>query len=154
MSSGNMRDQLNETARKIQEAKEAASRIPGVDNKKTAEPPRPEFRAPGTGTSGAGTRAVPPGIAKEAPMSGMSKLSQSHESQPSSGTVSGGVMGFYTVKKGDTLSGIAKKYYGMATEPYWKLIQNANQDLIKDPNKIYPDQVFKIPVLPEEMKKK
>jgi nucleoid-associated protein YgaU len=60
----------------------------------------------------------------------------------------------YTVKKGDTLSQIAKNHYGFATQPYWKLIQDANKDLIKYANLIYPGQVFKIPELPEEMKKK
>ena len=60
----------------------------------------------------------------------------------------------YTVKKGDTLSQIAKNYYGFATQPYWKIIQEANKDIIKDANLIYPGQVFKIPALPEELKKK
>lgn len=59
----------------------------------------------------------------------------------------------YTVKKGDTLSQIAKNHYGFATQPYWKLIQDANKDIIKDANLIYPGQVFKIPELPEAMKK-
>ena len=59
----------------------------------------------------------------------------------------------YTVKKGDTLSAIAKKYYGSGSKPYYELIQKANPDLIKDVNLIYPDQVFKIPVLPPELKK-
>lgn len=60
----------------------------------------------------------------------------------------------YTVKKGDTLSKIAKDFYGFAAQPYWKLIQDANKDIIKDANLIFPGQVFKIPVLPEELKKK
>ncbi len=64
------------------------------------------------------------------------------------------VLAEYTVKKGDTLSQIAKNYYGFATQPYWKIIQEANKDIIKDANLIYPGQVFKIPVLPEELKKK
>ncbi len=60
----------------------------------------------------------------------------------------------YTVKKGDTLSQIAKDHYGSGSQPYWKLIQEANKDIIKDANLIYPGQVFKIPVLPEVLKKK
>ena len=59
----------------------------------------------------------------------------------------------YTVKKGDTLSAIAKKYYGSGGKAYYELIQKANPDLIKDVNLIYPDQVFKIPELPPELKK-
>lgn len=49
----------------------------------------------------------------------------------------------YTVKKGDTLWGIAKKYYGKGSQ-YTK-IYNANKDKIKNPNLIYPGQVIKIP---------
>ena len=59
----------------------------------------------------------------------------------------------YTVKKGDTLSQIAKDHYGSGSQPYWKLIQEANKDIIKDANLIHPGQVFKIPALPDELKK-
>ncbi len=60
----------------------------------------------------------------------------------------------YTIKKGDTLSQIAKNFYGFATQPYWKLIQEANKEIIKDANLIYSGKVLKIPVLPDELKKK
>ena len=60
----------------------------------------------------------------------------------------------HTVVSGDTLSAITKKYYGSATKPYWDLIQKANSDIIKDANLIYPGQVFNIPELPAELKKK
>lgn len=49
----------------------------------------------------------------------------------------------YTVKKGDCLWNIAKKYYGKGSE--YPKIYNANKDKIKDPNKIYPGQVLTIP---------
>lgn len=49
----------------------------------------------------------------------------------------------YTVKKGDTLWGIAKKYYGNGAK--YTQIYNANKDKIKNPNLIYPGQVFTIP---------
>jgi nucleoid-associated protein YgaU len=64
-----------------------------------------------------------------------------------------GILAEHTVKKGDTLSAIAKKYYGSGAKPYYELIQKANKNIIKDVNLIYPDQVFKIPVLPPELKK-
>jgi nucleoid-associated protein YgaU len=64
-----------------------------------------------------------------------------------------GIITEHTVVKGDTLSQIAKKYYGSGSKPYWELIQKANSSLIKDANLIYPGQVFKIPTLPEDMKK-
>lgn len=49
----------------------------------------------------------------------------------------------YTVKKGDCLWNIAKKYYGDGNK-YTK-IYNANKDKIKNPNLIYPGQSLKIP---------
>jgi nucleoid-associated protein YgaU len=49
----------------------------------------------------------------------------------------------YTVKAGDTLSGIAKAQLGNAND-YMK-IYNANRDQLSDPDKIKPGQVLKIP---------
>ena len=49
----------------------------------------------------------------------------------------------YTVVAGDSLSGIAKKLYGDANK--WRLIYEANQDSIKNPDLIHPGQTFKIP---------
>jgi nucleoid-associated protein YgaU len=51
----------------------------------------------------------------------------------------------HEVKPGDSLSKIAKEEYGDASK--WKLIFEANQDILKDPNKIYPGQQLKIPPL-------
>ena len=49
----------------------------------------------------------------------------------------------YTVQKGDSLSKIAKHEYGDANA--WKKIFEANKDIIKDPDLIYPGQELKIP---------
>lgn len=49
----------------------------------------------------------------------------------------------YTVKSGDCLWNIAKKYYGNGAQ-YTK-IYNANKGKIKNPNLIYPEQVLTIP---------
>ena len=49
----------------------------------------------------------------------------------------------YTVKAGDTLSGIAKQFYGQANQ--YMDIFNANRDQLSDPDKIQPGQVLKIP---------
>lgn len=49
----------------------------------------------------------------------------------------------YTVKRGDCLWNIAKKYYGNGAQ-YTK-IYNANKGQIKNPDLIYPGQVFVIP---------
>ncbi|SDM32798.1 BON domain-containing protein [Catalinimonas alkaloidigena] len=50
---------------------------------------------------------------------------------------------FYTVEKGDTLSKIAKQYYGNANA-YMKIF-DANKPMLKDPDKIYPGQKLRIP---------
>jgi len=49
----------------------------------------------------------------------------------------------YTVQKGDSLSKIAKHEYGDANK--WRKIFEANKDIIKDPDLIYPGQELKIP---------
>jgi len=49
----------------------------------------------------------------------------------------------YTVKAGDTLSKIAKEHLGNANA--YMDIFNENQDQLKDPDKIKPGQVLKIP---------
>jgi nucleoid-associated protein YgaU len=49
----------------------------------------------------------------------------------------------YTVKKGDTLSSLAKKFY--QTPLHWTKIWEANKTAIKDNYAIYPGQVLTIP---------
>jgi len=52
---------------------------------------------------------------------------------------------FYEVKKGDSLSKIAKVHYGNAMK--YSVIFEANRPMLKDPDKIYPGQVLRIPNL-------
>ncbi len=49
----------------------------------------------------------------------------------------------YTVVKGDSLSKIAKHFYGNANR--WNEIFQANRDQLSDPDRIKPGQVLKIP---------
>ena len=51
---------------------------------------------------------------------------------------------YYEIVSGDTLSGIAKKYYGDAMQ-YPRLFE-ANREVIKDPDLIYPGQKIRIPL--------
>ncbi len=51
----------------------------------------------------------------------------------------------YTVKKGDSLSKIAKAVYGDPMK--YKIIFEANKPMLKDPNLIYPGQALRIPKL-------
>ncbi len=50
---------------------------------------------------------------------------------------------FHTVETGDTLSKIAKEHYGSANK--YQEIFEANKPMLKDPDKIYPGQVLRIP---------
>ncbi|HUP53779.1 MAG TPA: peptidoglycan-binding protein LysM [Longimicrobiales bacterium] len=52
---------------------------------------------------------------------------------------------FYTVQKGDSLSKIAKEHYGDAMK--YPAIFEANKPMLKDPDKIYPGQVLRLPEL-------
>lgn len=58
----------------------------------------------------------------------------------------------YTVVRGDCLWNIAKKKEHYDNPFAWPKIYQANRDQIKNPDLIYPNQVFKIPNLTEEEK--
>ena len=51
---------------------------------------------------------------------------------------------YYVIKSGDTLSGIAAKYYGKGS--LYPRIFEANREVIKDPDLIYPGQKIRIPL--------
>jgi LysM repeat protein len=53
------------------------------------------------------------------------------------------IHGKYTVKSGDSLSKIAKHFYGDAGA--YPKIFDANKDILKNPDLIHPGQVLKIP---------
>jgi nucleoid-associated protein YgaU len=57
------------------------------------------------------------------------------------GDMAGGGVHTHTVEPGDNLTKIGKQY-GIQ----WKAIWDANRDILKDPDKIYPGQELKIPV--------
>lgn len=49
----------------------------------------------------------------------------------------------YTIQSGDSLSKIAREFYGNAND--WQKIYEANKATIKDPNMIFPGQKIIIP---------
>ncbi len=54
---------------------------------------------------------------------------------------------FYTVVSGDSLSKIAKQFYGNAMK--YPVIFEANKPMLSHPDKIYPGQVLRIPPVEE-----
>jgi nucleoid-associated protein YgaU len=75
-------------------------------------------------------------------ISGSSSTAPSAQAQQGGPTPDpGGRM--YSVQPGDSLSKIAKKFYGNAND--WKRIFEANQDRIKNPDVIQPGWTLKIP---------
>jgi len=56
--------------------------------------------------------------------------------------------GTHTVVKDDTLWDLSQRYF---SDPFeWRVIWNANRDVVEDPNLIYPDEVLVIPGLPAD----
>jgi nucleoid-associated protein YgaU len=49
----------------------------------------------------------------------------------------------YTIVAGDTLRGIAQRFYG--AESQWPVIFNANRDQIPNPDETFPGWVLNIP---------
>ena len=98
-----------------------ASATASASNPHEMGPPaaKPPFGTPITRTAGPTTPAA-------TPTTGVAASARVHE-----------------VVKGDTLSAIAKKYYGKASE-YPKIFE-ANRDVLKDPDKIFPGQKLRIP---------
>jgi nucleoid-associated protein YgaU len=52
----------------------------------------------------------------------------------------------YVVQSGDSLWRIAEGEYGSGTQ--WKLIFEANRDVLADPRRIFPEQELRIPSAP------
>lgn len=76
--------------------------------------------------------------------SGSSSTAAEPAAAPAPGpTATTGAEQTYTVVSGDSLSKIAKRYYGDANQ--WPRIHEANRDQIKNPDLIHPGQKLRIP---------
>jgi nucleoid-associated protein YgaU len=97
----------------------------GIFDSKKQRRPRPDFsnvRSGGSSTAEAPRPAEAPD--DEAPTPGSSDR-------------------HYVVAEGDSLWKIAQRHYGDGER--WRRIYEANRDLIKDPDRIYPGQQLRIP---------
>jgi len=95
---------------------------------KKEEKPRADFSNVQSGSS---TTAAEPHAPAPSPDFGPAAGTSGHQDQT------------YTVVAGDSLSRIAKRYYGDANE--WHRIHEANRDQITNPDLIHPGQRLKIP---------
>jgi len=95
------------------------------------DPSKPDFSNVGSGSSS--TAAPPPKADFGNVQSGTASTAAAPE--PESRT--------YTVAGGDSLSRIARKFYGDASR--WRAIFEANRDQLDNPDLIHPGQVLKIP---------
>ena len=94
--------------------------------KKKEEKPRADFSNVQSGSSTTAPAPEAPRTPTVEPTSGTSGADQS-----------------YTVVAGDSLSRIAKRFYGDANK--WPRIHEANRDQIKNPDLIHPGQRLRIP---------
>jgi nucleoid-associated protein YgaU len=72
-------------------------------------------------------------------LQGVSQVNADKLTAPPSGKVD-----YYVIMSGDTLSAIAKKFYGQGSA--YPRIFEANREVIKDPDLIYPGQKIRIPL--------
>lgn len=98
----------------------------GDDKRRANEPSTPRSPTPGT------ARTAP-----DRPVADFSDVSASSSSTPMETERS------YTVKAGDSLSRIAEREYGDASQ--WRRIYEANRQTISNPDLIHPGQVLTIP---------
>jgi LysM repeat protein len=78
---------------------------------------------------------IPPSVVEEEPLKPIAPAHMPPKKKPSGQT--------YIVQKGDTLEKISSKFYG--TPRKWRRIYEANRDVLKNPNRLYPGQKLTIP---------
>lgn len=74
---------------------------------------------------------------------GIAKVEADLPAAPAAAPAEASAPVFHTVKKGETLSAIAKQYLGSANK--YQAIFEANRPMLSDPDKIYPGQTLRIP---------
>lgn len=121
-------------AAKIKQEIEAAN--PGINNLGV------EFKDGQVKLSGeaASSEAMEKAVLMAGNIQGVEKVSADQVQAP----LQAGKVEYYVIQKGDNLSAIAKKFLGNASA-YPKIFE-ANREVIKDPNLIYPGQKIRIPL--------
>jgi nucleoid-associated protein YgaU len=91
----------------------------------------------------AGEAASPEALEKAVLMAGNVKGVESINVDGLTGPPQTAEVEFYVIAKGDSLSAVAKRFYGDANA--YPRIFEANREVIKDANLIYPGQKIRIP---------
>lgn len=104
--------------------------LSSIFGKKDKQDKRADFSNVSSGTSSTAREAPKPEIPKAEPAPPVAPAATTYE-----------------IKSGDSLSAIAKRFYGDTTQ--WRKIYEANRDVLgDDPDKIYPGQKITIPDAP------
>lgn len=107
----------------------------------TAEPATPPA-APGTSTE-TSTEAAPKTDAETAPEAAAKTDAGTTAEQPAAATPAKPKEGRVVIQPGNNLWRISRVLYGDGSK--FTMLYEANKDQIRDPNRIYPGQVFKTP---------
>ncbi|MBQ4506240.1 MAG: 5'-nucleotidase C-terminal domain-containing protein [Firmicutes bacterium] len=124
-----------------QEYAEPQGRITIIYDESKVEKEEPADAAP-TETSAPVDPAAPSDPAPAEP-SETAPAEPSAPAEPAAPDASTALPAEYTVVKGDSLWKISDRFYGEGRR--WRRIYDANRSVIKDPDLIYPDQIFSIP---------
>jgi len=124
----------DDPAEKIKQEIEASN--PGIKNLNV------EFKDGQVSLSGdaASAEAMEKAVLIAGNVQGVEKVSADQVNAPPQA----GKVDYYVIQPGDTLSAVAKKFLGNAND-YNKIFE-ANREVIKDPNLIYPGQKIRIPL--------
>lgn len=122
--------------------------LSGCEEKKTAgEPPIQLGLGPGETASYEPTSApaepLPPPPVDFAPREVVEPALTAPPPLTTTNEPAAAVRGLYTIKKGDTLIGLARRYYN--DERKWKEIWTANRERIPNPNRIMPGLEIVLP---------
>ena len=120
-------DSISSIERALQDSQESGERMP-IEQ---AAPIKTNRLFPVYQEKDAPPIAIPPAKPKPIPVPKPKKT----ESQPKPR--------YHTVESGQNLSTISKQYYGSSVQ--WKRILEANENVLKDPNKIRPGMRLRIP---------
>jgi LysM repeat protein len=92
------------------------------------------------------TAAAPAGAATQVSQAAVASQARAAAAGPARRAARAQAGRSYTVRTGDTLSGIAQRFYGHAGD--WPYLYRVNRGTVSDPNLIYTGEVLRVPTDP------